>query len=364
MENLTHFFLWLLKSLADVAEFGLKAFIVVISFALCALIIKRIRPSEKLGKKSLKIENLKKQYEKYSQEFHQKTMDKKDFKNYLKSSAPSDSFWKALFKKNDPKQNTDKKTGLEKKAERLPSLFVLSFKGDIMASQVKHLREEISLILNVVQPKDEVALLLESRGGSVSHYGLAANQLQRLRHNKVPLTVCVDKVAGSGGYLMACVGNQILASPFAFVGSIGVLMGLPNIHEFLKKHNISYEEFTAGKYKTTVTPLGEITKEKREKLKEQLELVHQQFKNFIQKYRDINLEEVATGEAWLAETALQKGLVDKLKCSDDYILEKIKTHNVYKISLKQPQSLLEKLTNKKPLAEQALGEFLQRDCFY
>ncbi|MDE0092676.1 MAG: S49 family peptidase, partial [Oligoflexia bacterium] len=182
-----------------------------------------------------------------------------------------------------------------------------------------------------------------------------------LRQNKIPLTVCVDKIAGSGGYLMACVGNQILASPFAFVGSIGVLMGLPNIHEFLKKHNISYEEFTAGKYKRTVTPLGQITEDKRKRLQQQLELVHQQFKNFVKQYRNIDLEEVATGEAWLAETALKKGLVDRLKCSDDYILEKIKTHNVYKVTLKQAQSFLEKLTSKKPLATQALEELLQKN---
>ena len=364
MEKLNSFLLWFFKSLADVAEFGLKALIVVISFAFCVLIIKKIRPTEKSDKRKLKIENLKKKYEKYSHQFHEKTMDKKEFKNYLKGSTKQTSFWQAFFKKTSSKQKTDKKLNSEKITEKAPSLFVLSFEGDIMASQVKNLREEISIILNIVQPQDEVALLLESRGGSVSHYGLAANQLQRLRQNKISLTVCVDKVAGSGGYLMACVGNQVLASPFAFVGSIGVLLGLPNLHEFLKKHNISYEEFTAGKYKRTVTPLGRITPEKKQKLQEQLELVHQQFKNFVQQYRNLDLEEVATGEAWLAETALQKGLVDKLQCSDDYILEKIKTHNVYKVSLAQTPSFLEKITSKKPIAGQALEEFLQRDYFY
>ena len=358
VENLRDLLFWFLKALAELSEFGLKALILVIAFALCLLLIKRIKPSGKSDRKKLKIENLKKQYEKYSQEFYQKTMDKKEFRNHLKdSSKPSRSFWLSFFKKENSKES-------EKQTEKSPSLFVLSFEGDIMASQVKNLREEISIILNIAKPKDEAAILLESRGGSVSHYGLAANQLQRLRQNKIPLTVCVDKVAGSGGYLMACVGNQILASPFAFVGSIGVLMGLPNLHEFLKKHNISYEEFTAGKYKRTVTPLGEITEEKRKKLQEQLELVHKQFKSFVQKYRKIDLEEVATGEAWLAETALQKGLVDKLQCSDDYILEKIKTHNVYKLNLSQPQSLIEKLTNKKPLTEQALEKLLQKDYFY
>ncbi|MCY4321159.1 MAG: protease SohB [Bdellovibrionaceae bacterium] len=355
MEKLKSSLLWMLESLSDIAEFGFKALIVVISFALCVLIVKKLRSSEKSNKKKLKVENLKKQYEKYSQEFYQKTMDKKEFKNYLKDSP----------NKKKSRENKDKKSDIKNETKKLPSLFVLSFEGDIMASEVNNLREEVSIILNIAKPKDEVAVLLESRGGSVPHYGLAANQLQRLRENNIPLTICVDKVAGSGGYLMACVGNQVLASPFAFIGSIGVLMGLPNIHEFLKKHNISYEEFTAGKYKRTVTPLGQITEEKRQKLQEQLELVHQQFKNFVQKYRkQIDLEEVATGETWLAETALQKSLVDKLQCSDDYILEKIKTHNVYKISLTHSQSFLEKLMNKKPILKQSLEEFFQKDLFF
>ena len=360
MEKLSQFLIWFLTSLGDVAEFGLKALIIVISFALCLSIVKKIRPDEKTDKKKLKIENLKKRYEKYSQQFRQKTMDKKELKSYLKETEIKKTFWKNLFNKNKSNENRDKNSAKEK----LPSLFVLSFEGDIMASQVKNLREEISIILNIVQPKDKVALILESRGGSVSHYGLAANQLQRLRENKIPLTVCIDKVAGSGGYLMACVGHEILASPFAFVGSIGVLMGLPNIHEFLKKYNISYEEFTAGKYKRTVTPLGEITEDKRKKLQEQLELIHQQFKSFVQKYRKIDLETVATGEAWLAEIALKKGLVDKLQCSDDYILEKIKTHNVYNISLKETPTFLDKLNKKKPLTEKALESFLHQDYFY
>lgn len=322
-------------------SFGLKALIVIISVLICVivpiLLIKKISPADK-RKKSLKIENLKSQYNKYIQQFKQKTMNKKDFKKYLKN-----------FNK-DEKEKKDK-----------PFLFVLSFTGDIMASQVKNLREEISLILEIAQSKDEVVILLESRGGSVSHYGLAANQLQRLRNHNIPLTVCVDKVAGSGGYLMACVGNKILSSPFAFIGSIGVLFGIPNVYDFLKKHDINYEEFTAGKFKKTVTPFGKITDEKREKLQEQLELVHNQFKNFVKQYRDIDLEQTATGEAWLAEEALKKGLVDKLQCSDDYILEKFKTHNVYKVSLKSPKSFFEKILSKRSVSEETLSNLLPKD---
>ncbi len=331
------------EALSSLLFFSLKALVVVISIVISVvapvLIIKKLsRPEEKSGK-TLKIKNLKSHYDQYTQQFKRKTMDKKTFKKYLKSL---------------------KKSKEEEPGER-PSLFVLSFTGDIMASQVKSLRDEISLILEVAKAKDEAVILLESRGGSVSHYGLAANQLERLRNNNIPLTVCVDKVAGSGGYLMACVGHQILSSPFAFIGSIGVLFGMPNAHGFLKKHDISYEEFTAGKFKRTVTPLGKITDEKRERLQQQLDLIHKQFKNFVKQYRSIDLDQTATGEAWLAEEALKKGLVDKLQCSDDYILEKIKTHNVYKVNLQSPKSLFEKMFSKKSASEDLLSGFLPKD---
>ncbi len=318
--------------------FCLKSLVVIISVLVCVIVpiftIAKIKGESK-SKKKLHLEDMESYYRKYIHQFKQKTMGKKEFKKYLKS-----------FKK----RREDKKSR--------PSLFVLSFNGDILASQVENLREEISLVLNIAQSKDSTALILNSRGGSVSHYGLAANQLQRLREHKIPLTVCVDKFAGSGGYLMACVGDQILSSPFAFIGSIGVIFGIPNIHDFLKKHNVSYEEFTAGKDKRTVTALGEVTDEKRERLKKQLDQIHNQFKSFVRQYRDIDLEKTATGEAWLAEEALKKGLVDQIKCSDDYILEKLKTHNVYKISLEKPKSFLEKALGKKTGSSVGLLDYL------
>lgn len=259
-------------------------------------------------------------------EFWQKTLDKKEFKRRLKQ------------------RKKEKAAG---QREKKPSSFVLSFSGDVMASQVEALREEVSLVLDLAGPKDDVILLLESRGGSVAHYGLGASQLERLRSHKIPLTVCVDRFAASGGYLMACAGDQIVAAPFAFLGSVGVLFGLPNVHEFLKKRDISYEEITAGKHKRTLTPFGKITEEKREKLKEQLELIHGQFKRFVKKRRaGIDLERAATGEAWLAEEALKLGLADRLQCSDDLIRERLKTNNVYKISLKAPPPVWEKIIKK------------------
>ena len=358
MEQIKNFLILFGSSLGDVLVFGLKAFIIVIAFAICVKIIRKISPASS-DKKKLKIENLKKKYKKYQDQFYYETLNKKELKTYLtekKIKPPKSSWNERLFSKADSPEKLLK--------NKKPTLFVLSFEGDIMATEVKNLREEISIVLNVARPGDEVLLLLESPGGSVSHYGLAANQLQRIRDHKIPLKVCVDRVAGSGGYLMACVANEILAAPFAFIGSIGVLAGIPNVHELLKKHNVSYEEFTAGKYKRTVTPLGEITEEKKQRLQEQLNLIHIQFKNFVSKYRKINIEEVATGEAWLAEEALKKGLVDKLKCSDDYIREKINLHEIYKISLKKEKNTLQKwMDKKKGISSQILQEFSREDFF-
>lgn len=330
----------LTPSFLNIVFFSFKAFVIVSSVLICiivpVLVIRRSNPQDK-NKKHLKLENIKTEQQDYIKQFNEKVMNKKHFKKYINS--------------------------ISKESEKdKPSLFVLAFTGDILASQVKNLRDEISLILNIAKrKKDEVAILLESRGGSVSHYGLAANQLQRLRDNNIYLTVCVDQVAGSGGYLMACVGNQILSSPFAFIGSIGVMYAMPNLYHFLKKHNISYEEFTAGKFKRTVTPFGEITKQKTDQLQNQLDLIHSQFKNFIKKYRNIDLNITATGEAWLAEEALKKDLVDKLQCSDDYISEKLKTHNVYKLSLKTPKKLLDTILNKKTLENSKWDAIFSKD---
>ena len=312
---------------SEILLFALKAIIIVLGLLaviLIPLLMAQGRGARDKKKKKLHLENLKDKLQSHIAELKSKTLNKKEFKNYLK--------------------NLKKKTK-EKKSR--PKSYVLEFIGDKTAGQTENLREEISLLLKVIQPEDEVILLLESRGGSVAHYGLAASQLKRLRDHNVPLVVCVDTVAASGGYLMACVANQILSAPFAFVGSIGVIYGIPNVHDLLKKNLITYEEMTAGKYKRTLTPFGKITEEKKGKLQEQLNLVHRQFQDFLKTYRSgLDFNKVATGEAWLGEEALKLGLVDKIRCSDDYIMDRLKSRNVYKVSLKKEESLADKVFGK------------------
>ena len=202
-------------------------------------------------------------------------------------------------------------------------VFVLDFKGDMYASQVESLREEISALLTMVTAEDEVVLRLESPGGVVHGYGLAASELMRLRQHNIPLTIAVDKVAASGGYMMAVTAQKILAAPFAVIGSVGVVAQLPNFHRWLSEHGIDVELHTAGKYKRTLTLLGKNTDEGREKFQEDLENVHSQFKEHIQACRtDIDIEQLATGEHWLGQQACQRGLVDGIATSDDYLWQR------------------------------------------
>ncbi|WP_224991451.1 protease SohB [Acinetobacter pittii] len=224
-------------------------------------------------------------------------------------------------------------------------IFVLDFKGDIQASAVENLREEITLILATAKAgRDRVVVRLESPGGMVHGYGLAAAQLVRLRDAGFHLTICVDKVAASGGYMMACIANEIITAPFAIVGSIGVVAQVPNFNRLLKEHNVDFELYTAGQYKRTVTMFGENTPEGKAKFEEELQQTHVLFKHFVEKYRpQLNVDNVATGEHWYGEDALDLNLVDKLQTSDEYLLGLLPQHDVYVINTRKKATLGEKL---------------------
>ena len=223
-------------------------------------------------------------------------------------------------------------------------VFVLQFVGDIQASKVDLLRTEITAVLTLAGASDEVLVRIESPGGAVHGYGLAASQLDRIRQHGVPLVVAVDKVAASGGYLMAAVADRILAAPFAVVGSIGVLAQIPNIHRLLKKHDVDVELHTAGKYKRTLTMLGENTDEGREKFVEELEDIHALFQEFVGSRRpDLNMEEVATGEVWYGQRAMDKRLVDELSTSDEYLAKACEDRDVFEVRWVEHKKPIERL---------------------
>jgi len=237
-----------------------------------------------------------------------------------------------------------RKKGEDTGSERKPSLYVLHFKGDISASETAALREEISAIVQVAKPNDEVLLCLESPGGVVHGYGLAASQLMRLKQHNIKLTVAVDKVAASGGYMMACVADKIVSAPFAIIGSIGVVAQIPNIHRLLKKHDVDVDVMTAGEYKRTVTMLGENTEKGKQKFQQELEETHQLFKQFVSQNRPhLDVEQVATGEHWFGQQALNLNLVDEIMTSDDLLLQAMKEKQLIGVKYVVKKSLLQKV---------------------
>ena len=223
-------------------------------------------------------------------------------------------------------------------------MFVLDFKGDLRASAAASLREEVSAILRVAKPGEQVLLRLENSGGTVHEHGFAASQLTRLKQHGLKLAVAVDKVAASGGYLMACVADRLIAAPFAIVGSIGVLAQLPNFHRLLEEKGVDFEQIMAGRYKRTLTMFGKNTDEGREKLQQEVEDIHELFKSQIREHRpQVDLERVATGEHWYGIRALELKLVDELKTSDDLLLEAAKDHDLYHIAYKRRRSWQERV---------------------
>ncbi|OZG73632.1 protease SohB [Hahella sp. CCB-MM4] len=271
----------------------------------------------------------------------------KKFKQALEDSILSKDLIKSQEKARKKKAKEEKKARKSKPVEELEDkarVFVLDFDGDIKASEVSRLREEITAVLTLAKDKDEVVIRLESPGGMVHGYGLAASQLERIRQKNIPLTVCVDKVAASGGYLMACLANKIVAAPFSIIGSIGVVAQLPNFHRLLKKHDIDFEVLTAGEYKRTLTVFGENTEKGRQKFVEDLEETHVLFKEFVNEHRpQVDIDEVSKGEIWYGRRALDRQLVDEIMTSDDYLASKCEESDVYLVHYLEKKSLAEKV---------------------
>lgn len=325
----------MLEALFQLLIFTCKAVIVIVLIlVLIAGILTLLgRGKEKLTGR-ISIKNLNEKYADTKANLLSVILSKNQFKKFLKE------------KKQEQKKKQD--------SEATKNIFVLTFHGDIKASAVSSLSEEITAILNIATPKDEVVVKIESGGGMVHAYGLGASELQRIKQQKIPLTVAIDKIAASGGYLMACVADKIIAAPFAIIGSIGVIFQLPNFHRVLQHNHIDFEQITAGNYKRTLTLFGKNTEEGREKLREELEDIHHYFKQVIQANRpQIDIEKVSTGEHWLAKQAEQYKLVDGLQTSDDYLLEQSKVAKLYEIKFQTKKTFVEKITTAAQALKQA-----------
>ncbi|CCJ98414.1 protease SohB [Cronobacter malonaticus] len=335
------------------AEYGLflaKIVTVVVAIAIVIALIANLTQRKKAQRGELRVTRLGEEYKEMKEEVAAALLDPHQHK---------------LWHKNQKKKNKQEAKAAKARAKRgdaapagKPTLYVLDFKGSIDAHEVSALREEVTAVLAVAKPADEVLVRLESPGGVVHGYGLAASQLQRLRERQIPLTIAVDKVAASGGYMMACVANNIVAAPFAIIGSIGVVAQIPNFNRLLKRNDIDIELHTAGQYKRTLTLLGENTEEGREKFREDLNETHHLFKEFVHSMRpSLDIEAVATGEHWYGVQAKEKGLVDEISTSDDLIIARMAEREVVSLRYMQRKRLMDRFTGS---AAQSLDRLLLR----
>lgn len=268
----------------------------------------------------------------------------KDKKAEEKAKAKADKAATKLAAKNKIGSDPNLSDSPAKISTDKARLFVINFHGSVDAHEVANLREEITAILLAAEDNDEVLVNLESGGGVVHGYGLAASQLQRIKAKGLKLTICVDKVAASGGYMMACVADRLICANFAIIGSIGVIAQMPNFNKLLKKNDIDFEQHTAGDYKRTLTVFGENNDEGRAKFKAELEEVHVMFKDFVHTNRpSLDIKKVATGEYWFGLQAKELGLVDELATSDDIILELNKTREIFSVKYSEKKNVMEKL---------------------
>ena len=359
-----------MEALIEYAVFLAKTVTLVLALVFVLTAVGAVAQRSRSDKRGhISVEKLNDQYEAYETLLRESVLDKKAFKSWSKDkkkadkkaekkTSQSESLPSAGAQSEPDKQESSsekatsdthssdpQKPDPQKPEENQKNVFVLEFDGDVRASAAEALAEEITAILTMADPKqDEVVVKIESPGGVVHGYGLAASQLDRIKRKGIKLVVSIDKVAASGGYLMAVIADKILASPFAVVGSIGVVAQLPNFHRLLKKHDVDVELHTAGEFKRTLTVFGQNTDKGREKFREELEDVHVLFKDFIAEHRpQVDLAEVATGEHWFGTRALQHNLVDQLITSDEYLVETAKKAHVFSVSYEAKESIVDRL---------------------
>lgn len=338
-----------MEFLSEYGMFLLKAVTIVVALLVAFGGLASIAAKQKGEKGSLDIVSISDKLEELEYKAKEMVFGKEEFKNWEKEQK----------KAHKEKEKADKeKQGKNKETLHEPRLYVLDFNGSMDAKEVESLREEINALLTIAKDNDEVLLKLESPGGAVHGYGLAASQLARIRDRGLKLTIAVDKVAASGGYMMACIADKIISAPFAYIGSIGVVAQMPNFNKVLKKNDVEWEMHTAGDFKRTLTVFGENTDEARDKFQQELEEIHHYFKNHIANYRSVvDIDKVATGEHWIGQKALELDLVDEIKTSDDFLLESAREKQIFGIKFKPRKKLADKLSEA---ASMTIDNSLQR----
>jgi serine protease SohB len=324
----------------DIADFALKALIIVAAVGALAFLVARLARSAEAKEREIKVRSLNERYADMREAMNAPLLDKKGLKALIKARKK------------------------EKKARRgddsTKRIYVLGFKGDMRARAVRELGMAIDGVLTVARPgTDEVVLRLESPGGTVTGYGLGAAEILRLRAHGIKATASVDQVAASGGYMMAAAADRIVAAPFAVVGSIGVVAPVPNLHRLLKKNDIDFEEMTAGEFKRSVSVLGEITPTGREHFRGKLEDTHGAFKAHIARCRpNVDIEKVANGDTWLASEALALNLVDEIATGDELLFRARETARLYEVTVEARKTLLQQILGGLGVAARRAAELM------
>jgi len=322
------------------SEYGLflaKVITVVISILVVigSIVAAGAKGRKLVHKGHIEVKNLNEQFSTMTDLLKEAVLDKHDLKLEHKAEK------KKLKEEEKAKKKADKKGEQQDYKKRV---YVLDFDGDIKASAVESLKHEITAVLSMAETKDEIVVRLESGGGMVHSYGLASSQLARIKNAGIPLTITVDRVAASGGYMMACIADKLVAAPFAILGSIGVVAQVPNFHRLLKDNKIDFEMHTAGEFKRTLTMFGENTDKARHKFQEDMEDTHELFKEFVAEYRPkLDVANVATGEVWFGRRAISKDLVDELITSDEYLSAEAANADIYEVGYIEKKTLSEKM---------------------
>ena len=310
----------------DLAAFVIKALVIVAAVGGLAILIARLARSGDGGQdREIAIKSINDRYDAMRDALDAKLLEKKARKALAKA------------RKKEAKTRHGEPAGKR--------IYVLNFKGDLRATAVKNLGREIDAVLTVARPgDDEVIVRIDSGGGTVTGYGLAAAEIFRLRARQISVTASVDQVAASGGYMMACAADRIVAAPFAVVGSIGVVASVPNLHKLRQKNAIDYEDITAGEFKRTVSVLGEITPAGRDHFQGKLEAIHDAFKAHVAARRPgADVARIANGDTWLASDALALGLVDEIVAGDELLFRARDSARLYEVKWEARKSPLQNL---------------------
>jgi serine protease SohB len=328
----------------DIAAFALKALIIVAALGGLAFLIARLARSGEARDSEIEVNSLNERYDDMRDAMNWALLDKRERKALMKARKKEAKAAAKARRGHDPGKR----------------IFVLAFKGDLRARAVKQLGAEIDAILTIARPEtDEAVIRIESGGGTVTGYGLAAAEILRLRERRIKVTASVDQVAASGGYMMACAADRIVAAPFAVVGSIGVVAPVPNLHRLLQKNEIDFEEMTAGEFKRTVSVLGEITPAGREHFRGKLDATHEAFKSHVQQCRpNADMAKIANGDHWLAREALGLGLVDELSTGDELLFRARDAARLYEVTTEARKTLLQQLLSGLGVAARKAADFM------